>query len=98
MKKLLSLALLGLVLSGCVKGFDGSEPIQEPTPETTPTDPEVTDEEIKQHAEGVLGITIPANQDWISTESGTITINVTSAVTKVSVMAMVAQTDEEGET
>ena len=98
MKKLLSLALLGLVLSGCVKGFDGSEPIPEPTPETTPTDPEVTDEEIKQHAEGVLGITIPANQDWISTESGTITINVTSAVTKVSVMAMVAQTDEEGET
>ena len=98
MKKLLSLALLGLVLSGCVKGFDGSESIPEPTPETTPTDPEVTDEEIKQHAEGVLGITIPANQDWISTESGTITINVTSAVTKVSVMAMVAQTDEEGET
>ena len=98
MKKLLSLALLGLVLSGCVKGFDGSEPIPEPTPETTPTDPEVTDEEIKQHAEGVLGITIPANQDWISTESGTITINVTSAVTKVSVMAMVALTDEEGET
>ena len=98
MKKLLSLALLGLVLSGCVKGFDGSEPIPEPTPETTPTDPEVTDEEIKQHAEGVLGITIPANQDWISTESGTITINVTSAVTKVSVMALVAQTDEEGET
>ena len=45
-----------------------------------------------------MGITIPANQDWISTESGTITINVTSAVTKVSVMAMVAQTDEEGET
>lgn len=96
MKKLLSLAVLGLVLSGCVKGFEGQEP--EPTPDPTPSTPEVTDEEIKEHAEGVLGITIPANQDWISTESGTITINVTSAVTKVSVMAMVAQTDEEGET
>ena len=96
MKKLLSLVVLGLVLSGCVKGFEGQEP--EPTPDPTPSTPEVTDEEIKEHAEGALGITIPANQDWISTESGTITINVTSAVTKVSVMALVAQTDEEGET
>ena len=96
MKKLLSLAVLGLVLSGCVKGFEGQEP--EPTPDQTPSTPEVTDEEIKEHAESILGITIPDNQDWISTESGTVTINVTSAVTKVSVMAMVAQTDEEGET
>ena len=96
MKKLLSLAVLGLVLSGCVKGFEGQEP--EPTPDPTPSTPEVTDEEIKEHAESILGITIPDNQDWISTESGTVTINVTSAVTKVSVMAMVAQTDEEGET
>ena len=96
MKKLLSLAVLGLVLSGCVKGFEGQEP--EPTPDPTPSNPEVTEEEIKEHADSVLGIVIPANQDWISTESGTVTINVTSAVTKVSVMAMVAQTDEEGET
>lgn len=96
MKKLLSLAVLGLVLSGCVKGFEGQDP--EPTPDPTPSTPEVTDEEIKEHAESILGITIPDNQDWISTESGTVTINVTSAVKKVSVMAMVAQTDEEGET
>ena len=95
MKKLLSLAVLGLVLSGCVKGFDGPEP--EPTPDPTPSNPEVTEEEIKEHADSVLGIVIPANQDWISTESGTVTIHVTSAVTKVSVMAMVAQTNEEGE-
>ncbi len=96
MKKLLSLAVLGLVLSGCVKGFEGQEP--EPTPDPTPSTPEVTDEEIKEHAESILGITIPDNQDWISTESGTLTINVTSAVTKVAVMVMVAQTDEDGET
>ena len=95
MKKLLSLAVLGVVLSGCVKGFDGPEP--EPTPDPTPSNPEVTEEEIKEHADSVLGIVIPANQDWISTESGTVTIHVTSAVTKVSVMALVAQTNEEGE-
>ena len=41
MKKLLSIAVLGLVLlSGCVKGFDGMEP--EPTPEPTPTPTDLT--------------------------------------------------------
>ena len=93
MKKLLSLAVLGLVLSGCVKGFEGMEP--EPNPEP---DQGVTDEDIKSHAEEILGFTIPDNQDWNSTTSGSVTINVTSAVTKVSVLALVAQTDEEGET
>lgn len=95
MKKLLTFAVLGFVLSSCVKGFDGIEP--EPTPEPTPNQG-VTAEEIKNHAEGILGFTIPANQDWNSTTTGTVTINVTSAVTKVSVMALVAQTDEDGET
>ena len=95
MKKLLSLAVLGLVLSGCVKGFDGTEPEPNPDPDQGQG---VTDEEIKNHAEEILGFTIPDNQDWISTESGTVTINVTSAVTQVAVMALVAQTDEDGET
>ena len=94
MKKLLSLAVFGLVLSGCTKGFD----MVEPTPEPTPNPTGVTDEEIKKHAEETLGFTIPDNQDWNSTTSGSVTINVTSAVTKVSVMALVALTDEEGET
>jgi hypothetical protein len=90
MKKTILYAVFGsLLLSGCVKGFDGTEP--EPNPG-------VTDEEIKSHAEQILGFSIPDNQDWNTTTSGTVTINVTSAVTKVSVMALVAQTDEEGET
>ena len=93
MKKLLSLAVVSLVLlSSCVKGFDGTEPTPDPTPSG------VTDEEIKSHAENILGFTIPDNQDWNSTTSGTVTINVTSEVTKVSVMALVAQVDEDGET
>ncbi|WP_036929312.1 DUF4842 domain-containing protein [Prevotella sp. MA2016] len=90
MKKTILYAVFGsLLLSGCVKGFDGTEP--EPNPG-------VTDEEIKSHAEQILGFSIPDNQDWNTTTSGTVTINVTSAVTKVSVMALVAQTDGEGET
>lgn len=92
MKKLLSLAILGLILSSCVKGFKEMEP--EPTPST----PDVTEEDAKSHAEEILGFTIPDNQDWNSTISGTVTINITSAVIKVSVMALVAQEDEDGET
>ena len=76
------------MLSGCVKGFEGTEP--EPNPG-------MTDEETKSHAEEILGFSIPDNQDWNTTISGTVTINVTSAVTKVSVMALVAQIDEDGE-
>ncbi len=37
MKKLLSIAVLGLILSGCTKGFEGMEPEPMPTPEPTPT-------------------------------------------------------------
>lgn len=89
MKKTILYAVFGsLLLSGCVKGFDGTEP--EPNPG-------VTDEEIKSHAEQILRFSIPDNQDWNTTTSGTVTINVTSAVTKVAVMALVAQTDEDGE-
>jgi hypothetical protein len=93
MKKLVTLAVIGLVLSGCTKGFDMPEPSPEPTPNPTG----VTDEEIKKHAEETLGFTIPANQDWNSTTNGTVMINVNSAVTKVSVLALVSQTDEDGE-
>ena len=97
MKKLLSLAVLGLVLlSSCVKGFDGMEPEPTPTPEPTPSSG-VTDEDIKKHAEEILGVSIPADQDWKSTTNGTVTVNANSAVKKVAIMALVSQTDEDGE-
>ena len=92
MKKLLSLAVVSLILlSSCVKGFDGSEPTPDPTPSG------VTDEEIKSHAENILGFTIPDNQDWNTTTSGTVTVNVTSSVKKVALMALLSLTDEDGE-
>lgn len=97
MKKLLSLAVLGLVLlSSCVKGFDAPEPTPTPDPDPTPTSG-VTDEEIKKHAEEVLGFTIPADQDWKTTTNGTINVNASSSVKKVAIMALVSQTDEDGE-
>ena len=94
MKKLLTLAVLGLVLSGCTKGFDMPEPT--PTPEPTPSSG-VTDEDIKKHAEEILGVSIPADQDWKSTTNGTVTVNANSAVKKVAIMTLVSQTDEDGE-
>ena len=36
MKKILAIAVLGLILSSCVKGFDGMEPEPTPTPDPTP--------------------------------------------------------------
>lgn len=98
MKKLFSFAVLGLVLlTGCSKGIEYLGPEPEPTPEPQPSSG-VTAEEIKKHAENVLGVAIPADQDWISTTKGSLTINANSSVEKVAVMALVSQTDEEGET
>lgn len=98
MKKLLSLAVIGIVLlSSCVKGFDGMEPEPTPTPDPTPNTG-VTEEDLKSHAESILGFTIPDNQDWNTTINGTVTFNVNSAVKKVAVLALIELTDEDGET
>ena len=70
MKKLLSLAVFGLVLSGCTKGIDGIEP--EPTP--TPTNNKATQEEIDANVANVFGTTFSPNQDWSSTTKYTISV------------------------
>ena len=93
MKKILTLAILGLILSGCSKGFD----MPEQTPNPPDPAPGITDEDIKNHAESVLGFTIPANQDWNTTTTGTITFNINSSVKKVAVLVLIALVDEEGE-
>ena len=76
MKKLLSIAVLGLILSGCVKGFDGTEPEPVPTPEPTPTptNNKATQEEIDANVVKVFGTTFSANQDWSSTKKYTISV------------------------
>ena len=95
MKKLLSLAVLGLVLlSSCVKGFDGMEPEPTPTPEQTG----VTDEDIKANLEKVFGTTFSPNQDWKSATTGTVTIKINSDVKKVAVMALLTLNHNDGET
>ena len=91
MKKLLTLVVLGLVLSGCVKGFDGMEP--EPTPEPTPTDPTA---DIKANVEKVFGVTFASNHDWNSTTNGTVTLKFDSSVKKVAVLASLSLTSDEG--
>lgn len=96
MKKLLSLAVFGLVLSGCTKGFDMPEPTPEPTPDPTPTG--VTDEEIKANFENIFGVSYSSEQDWITTAKGSVNVTANANVKKVAIMALVAQTDEDGET
>ncbi|WP_155267512.1 DUF4114 domain-containing protein [Xylanibacter ruminicola] len=96
MKKLLSLAVFGLVLSGCTKGFDAPEPTPEPTPDPTPTG--VTDEEVKANFENIFGVSYSSEQDWITTAKGSVNVTANANVKKVAIMALVAQTDEDGET
>ena len=74
MKKLLSIAVIGLVLSSCTKGFDAPEPTPDPTPEPTPTNNEVTQAEIDANVANVFGTTFSPNQDWSSTTKYTVTI------------------------
>lgn len=93
MKKILTLAILGLILSGCSKGFD----MPEQTPNPPDPAPGITDEDIKNHAETVLGVTIPADQDWTTTVNGSVTANVDASVKKVAIMALISQTDSDGE-
>ena len=95
MKKLLTFAVLGFVLFSCVKGFDGVEP--EPTPEPTPNTSGVSEEDIKSNFEKIFGVSYSPEQDYVTTTKGTVSVNANSAVKKVAVMALVAQTDEDGE-
>lgn len=74
MKKLLSIAVIGLVLSSCTKGFDAPEPTPDPTPEPTPTNNEVTQAEIDANVANVFGTTFSPNQDWSSITKYTVTI------------------------
>lgn len=74
MKKLLSIAVLGLILSGCVKGIDGMEPEPTPEPTPTPTNNKATQEEIDANVVKVFGTTFSADQDWSSTKKYTISV------------------------
>lgn len=89
MKKLFTLAIIGLVLSGCSKGFDMPEPTPEPTP--TPTDPTA---DIKANVEKVFGVTFASNHDWNSTTNGTVTLKFDSSVKKVAVLASLSLTSD----
>ena len=98
MKKLLSIAALGLlVLTSCSKGFDVVEPDPTPTPTSNTPSSGVTDDDIKANVAKVFGTSFSANQDWNSTTSGTVTVNLNSSVKKVALMALLSLTDEEGE-
>ena len=81
MKKLFSIAVLGLILSSCVKGFDGMEP--EPTPNPTPTSNKATQEEINANVAKVFGTTFSPNQDWSSTTKHSITITANAPLSDI---------------
>ena len=73
MKKLLAIAVLGLFLTSCVKGFDGIEPEPTPTPDPSPSSG-VTEEDIQANFEKIFGVPYSTEQDWITTTKGSVSV------------------------
>ena len=67
MKKMTTFAAIGLlVLASCSKSTDLYQPEPEvPTP-VTPTEPEITQEDINANVQKVFGVTFDPNHDWNS--------------------------------
>ena len=89
-----------LVLASCSKSTDLYQPPVEPEIPTpvTPTEPEITQEDINANVQKVFGVTFDPNHDWNSTVSGEVKIIANSTIKKVQVLVCVSEIDEEGET
>ena len=99
MKRMTTFAAIGLlVLASCSKSKDLYQPEPEvPTP-VTPTEPEITQEDINANVQKVFGVTFDPNHDWNSTISGEVKIIANSTIKKVQVLVCVSEIDEDGET
>lgn len=101
MKRMTTFAAIGLlVLASCSKSTDLYQPPVEPEIPTpvTPTEPEITQEDINANVQKVFGVTFDPNHDWNSTISGEVKIIANSTIKKVQVLVCVSEIDEEGET
>ena len=89
-----------LVLASCSKSTDLYQPPVEPEIPTpvTPTEPEITQEDINANVQKVFGVTFDPNHDWNSTVSGEVKIIANSTIKKVQVLVCVSEIDEDGET
>lgn len=89
-----------LVLASCSKSTDLYQPPVEPEIPTpvTPTEPEITQEDINANVQKVFGVTFDPNHDWNSTISGEVKIIANSTIKKVQVLVCVSEIDEDGET
>lgn len=98
MKKLAFLALGLFLLASCSKNTDLYDP-NAPKPDTpsTPTEKEVTPEDIQANVQKVFGVTFDPNHDWSSTTNKEVTINANSSIKKVQVLVYLDDVDEEGE-
>ena len=57
----------------------------------------MTEEDIQANFEKIFGVPYSTEQDWITTTKGSVSVKANSAIKKVAIMALVAQTDEDGE-
>ena len=88
-----------LVLASCSKSTDLYQPPVEPEIPTpvTPTEPEITQEDINANVQKVFGTTFDPNHDWCTTVNGKVTILVNSSIKTVQVLVYLEHVDEDGE-
>lgn len=89
MKKVLALVMCLGVFAGCNRGVDLYE---------APVDkPENTNNEnkLEEQAEKVFGVVFDENQDWCSTTSGEVTVQVNASVKKVQLLVEVCEVTED---
>ena len=93
MKKIVSVVICAAVMASCSPTDYYQAPVDPVDPKTS--DDIISNEEIIENAENMLGITIDPNHDWCTTVSGDVNITVDASVSKVQVLAKVCEIDED---
>ena len=93
MKKIVSVVICAVVMASCSPTDYYQAPVDPVDPTTS--DDVISNEEIIENAENMLGVTIDPNHDWCTTVSGDVNITVDASVSKVQVLAKVCEIDED---
>ena len=92
MKKIVSVVFCAAVMASCSPTDYYQTPVD---PVETTTDDVISNEEIIENAENMLGVAIDPNHDWCTIVSGDVNITVDASVSKVQLLAKVCEIDED---
>ena len=92
MKKIVSVVFCAAVMASCSPTDYYQAPVD---PVETSSDDVISNEEIIENAENMLGVTINPNHDWCTTVSGEVSITVDASVSNVQLLAKVPELDDD---